>query len=193
MEKTEIRRIAHELGLKVADKVDSQEICFVPGNDYKAFLKSHMGEGEFHPGGIYDKSGRRLAEHDGIELFTIGQRKGLPGGSAKPRYVIDIDPVTSSVVVGDAEDLVTDEFEIDHTLWHSESDAPFEATVKIRYAHPGAACTIHPEPNGTARVRLEVPQRAVTPGQAAVCYRGDEVLGGGWICRQSALAPAALQ
>jgi tRNA-specific 2-thiouridylase len=192
MEKTEIRRIAHELGLKVADKVDSQEICFVPGNDYKAFLKSHMGEGEFHPGGIYDKSGRRLAEHDGIELFTIGQRKGLPGGSAKPRYVIDIDPATSSVVVGDAEDLVVDEFEIDHTLWHSEADAPFEATVKIRYAHAGAACTIFREPNGTARVRLQVPQRAVTPGQAAVCYRGDEVLGGGWICRQNALAPAAV-
>jgi len=190
MEKTEIRVIARQLGLKTADKEDSQEICFVPGNDYKAFLKSHMDAKEFHPGGIYDKQGRRVAEHDGIELFTIGQRKGLPGGSAKPMYVIDIDPATSSVIVGAAEDLVTGEFTIDHCTWHGDAIAPFDATVKIRYAHPGVAATVFPGENGEARVQLRVPQRAVTPGQAAVCYRGDEVLGGGWITRQAAVAPA---
>ncbi len=184
MEKTEIRAIARELGLKTADKVDSQEICFVPGNDYKAFLKSHMGEGEFHPGGIYDKEGNRLAEHEGIEMFTIGQRKGLPGGSPKPRYVIDIDPVTSRVVLGDAEDLMTEEFTIDHCSWHVQPGEPFDVTVKIRYAHPGAAATVYPGEDGEARVRLHIPQRAVTPGQAAVCYGGDVVLGGGWIVRQ---------
>ena len=184
MEKTEIRAIARKLGLKVAEKQDSQEICFVPGNDYKAFLKSHMGAQEFHPGGIYDKSGRRIAEHDGIEMFTIGQRKGLPGGSPKPVYVIDIDPATSSVIVGDAEDLITEEFSMDHCSWHGDVSVPFEVTVKIRYAHPGAAATVFPGENGEARVRLHVPARAVTPGQAAVCYRGDEVLGGGWITRQ---------
>ena len=190
MGKTEIRAIARSLGLKTADKEDSQEICFVPGNDYKAFLKSHMGAQEFHPGGIYDKSGRRVAEHEGIELFTIGQRKGLPGGSPKPVYVIDIDPATSSVIVGDAEDLITEEFTMDHCSWHHHEDGhgephgPFEATVKIRYAHPGAAATVFPGENGEARVRLHVPARAVTPGQAAVCYRDDEVLGGGWITRQ---------
>ena len=81
MAKPEIREIARSLGLKVADKVDSQEICFVPGNDYKAFLRSHLGETEFHRGGIYDLEGNFLAEHEGIEMFTIGQRKGLPGGS----------------------------------------------------------------------------------------------------------------
>lgn len=189
MEKPEIRAIAREIGLKTADKVDSQEICFVPGNDYKAFLKSHMGEKEFHPGRIRDKWGNDLGPHEGIEMFTIGQRKGLPGGSAKPRYVIDIDPATSSVIVGDAEDLVTEEFEIDNTIWHAPSDQPFEATVKIRYAHPGALATVYPQEGNTARVRLHVPQRAVTPGQAAVCYREDEVLGGGWICRQQAIAP----
>jgi tRNA-specific 2-thiouridylase len=119
--------------------VDSQEICFVPGNDYKAFLRSHLGEREFHPGRIRDKWGTDLGPHDGIELFTIGQRKGLPGGSAAPRYVIDIDPETASVIVGDAEDLVVDEFEMDNAIWHTpEADEPFEATVKIRYAHPGA-------------------------------------------------------
>ncbi len=192
MEKPEIRKLAHQLGLKVADKVDSQEICFVPGNDYKAFLKSHLGEGQFHPGGIYDKAGNRVAEHEGIEMFTIGQRKGLPGGSAQPRYVIDIDPATSRVIVGEAEDLITEEFEIDHTLWHGAATEPFEVTVKIRYGHAGTQATVFPGANGTARVRLHVPQRAVTPGQAAVCYRGDEVLGGGWIVRQQVTAAPAL-
>lgn len=190
MEKPEIRAIARQLGLKVAEKQDSQEICFVPGNDYKAFLKSHLGEGEFHPGRIRDKGGRDLGPHEGIEMFTIGQRKGLPGGSPKPRYVIDLDPATSSVIVGDAEDLIVEEFEIDHAIWHADRSEPFEATVKIRYGHPGAAATVFPNDDGTARVRLHVPQRAVTPGQAAVCYRGDVVLGGGWICRPRAVVPA---
>lgn len=188
MEKPEIRAIARQLGLKTADKVDSQEICFVPGNDYKAFLKSHLGEKEFHPGGIYDKTGRRLAEHDGIEMFTIGQRKGLPGGSAQPRYVIDIDPVTHRVIVGDAADLIVEEFEMTHTTWHGQSAEPFPVNVKIRYGHAGADATVYPGAGDTARVRFTVPQRAVTPGQAAVCYRGDEVLGGGWISRPSAVA-----
>src|SRR5258707_6293300 len=145
MSKPEIRAIARQLGLKVAEKQDSQEICFVPGNDYKAFLKSHMNAGEFHPGGIYDKAGNRVAEHDGIEMFTIGQRKGLPGGSPRPMYVIDIDPATSSVIVGEAEDLMTEEFHIDHCTWHSASAEPFEVNVKIRYAHPGANATVYPE------------------------------------------------
>ncbi len=190
MEKSEIRKIAREIGLKTADKVDSQEICFVPGNDYKAFLKSHLGEKEFHPGRLRDKWGADLGPHDGIELFTIGQRKGLPGGSATPRYVIDIDPATASVIVGEAEDLIVEEFEIDNAMWHVDANEPFEATVKIRYGHAGASATVEPQPNGRARVRLHTPTRAVTPGQAAVCYRDDAVLGGGWICRQAALVVA---
>jgi tRNA-specific 2-thiouridylase len=193
MEKTEIRAFARELGLKVADKVDSQEICFVPGNDYKAFLKGHLSPGDFHPGGIYDKHGNRVGEHDGIEMFTIGQRKGLPGGSATPRYVIDIDPETRRVIVGEAEDLVVEEFEIDHATWHGAAEAPFPANVKIRYAHPGADAMVHPGRNGTARVVLEKPQRAVTPGQAAVCYDGDRVLGGGWIARPKAVDTRAAE
>ena len=186
MEKSEIRAIARKLGLKVADKVDSQEICFVPGNDYKAFLKGHLGTDQFQPGGIFDKLGNRLAEHEGIEMYTIGQRKGLPGGSPRPMYVIDIDPETRSVVVGEAEDLVVDAFEMDHCHWNTNSAAvgtSFECIVKIRYAHPGAAATVYPEADGKARVRLHAPQRAVTPGQAAVCYLEDAVLGGGWIGR----------
>jgi tRNA-specific 2-thiouridylase len=206
MTKPEIREIAHSLGLKVADKIDSQEICFVPGNDYKAFLRSHLGEDEFHRGEIYDVDGHFLGQHDGIELFTIGQRKGLPGGSPRPRYVVDIDAETNRVIVGDADDLIVDEFEIDRANWHpvahdvarsvsggassrepGVAGAPpsmsFKATVKIRYNHPGTPATITPLANDRARVRLHEAQRAVTPGQAAVIYDGDVVLGGGWICR----------
>jgi tRNA-uridine 2-sulfurtransferase len=191
MTKPQIREVAHSLGLKVADKVDSQEICFVPGNDYKTFLRSHLGEKEFHRGEIYDVAGNFLGEHDGIELFTIGQRKGLPGGSQRPRYVVDLDPATNRVIVGDVDDLVTDEFEIDRLNWHpvAGADDPglgqtsFEATVKIRYSHPGTRATVTPLENRRARVQLHDPQRAVTPGQAAVFYAGDIVLGGGWICR----------
>jgi tRNA-specific 2-thiouridylase len=193
MTKQQIREIAHSLGLKVADKIDSQEICFVPGNDYKAFLRSHVGERgerEFHRGEIYDVAGNFLGEHDGIELFTIGQRKGLPGGSPRPRYVVDLDPATNRVIVGDADDLVTDEFEIDRVNWHPIAgvNAPgysgeIDVTVKIRYSHPGTRATLRPLENARVRVHLHDPQRAVTPGQAAVFYDGDIVLGGGWICR----------
>ena len=202
MHKPEIRRIAHSLGLKVADKVDSQEICFVPGNDYKAFLRSHLGETEFHRGEIYDVEGNFVGEHDGIELFTIGQRKGLPGGSPRPRYVVDLDPETKRVIVGDADDLITAEFEIDRVNWitgkpdgGASSGEPgvagvppssdIECTVKIRYNHPGTPATITPLENGRAQIRLHEPQRAVTPGQAAVIYDDDIVLGGGWICRSA--------
>jgi tRNA-uridine 2-sulfurtransferase len=202
MTKPQIREIAHSLGLKVADKVDSQEICFVPGNDYKAFLRSHLGENEFHRGEIYDVAGTFLGEHDGIELFTIGQRKGLPGGSPRPRYVVDLDPATNRVIVGDTDDLVTAEFEIDRVNWHPVTGMGYrnheeaagvidpgyskeiEVAVKIRYSHAGTCATLAQLEDGRAHVRLHDPQRAVTPGQAAVFYDGDVVLGGGWICRR---------
>jgi tRNA-specific 2-thiouridylase len=185
MTKPEIRAIAREIGLKVADKVDSQEICFVPGNDYKAFLRSHLGEAEFHRGGIYDTDGNFLGEHEGIEMFTIGQRKGLPGGSPYPLYVIDIDAEHSRVIVGPESELVRGEFEIDNTNWLVEPPTgPFEVNVKIRYAHPGADAVVEPSEHGRYRVRLVEPQRAITPGQAAVLYVDDQVVGGGWIVRQ---------
>src|ERR1041384_7733929 len=205
MSKPEIRRIARSLGLKVADKADSQEICFVPGNDYKAFLRSHLHQSEFHRAGIYDLAGNFLAEHEGIELFTIGQRKGLPGGSPRPRYVVDIDAETNRVIVGDADNLVCDEFEIDRVNWHPSAGfndpgynavaagadrGSIEATVKIRYNHPGTAAGIVLSEDNRARICLHEPQRAVTPGQAAVIYDGDVVLGGGWICWRAEVAPA---
>ncbi len=188
MTKPEIRAIARDLGLRVADKVDSQEICFVPGNDYKAFLRSHLGDTEFHRGGIYDTAGNHIADHEGIEMFTIGQRKGLPGGSPRPMYVVDIDPEHSRVIIGTDEELTRENFEIDNVNWLIDPPAnPTEVTVKIRYAHAGTAATVEPtEGGGNYRVRLHEPQRAVTPGQAAVLYQGDRVIGGGWICRQEA-------
>jgi tRNA-specific 2-thiouridylase len=192
MAKERIREIARGLGLKVAEKADSQEICFVPGNDYKGFLKTHLGEGEFHAGGIYDKEGNFLGAHDGIEMFTVGQRKGLPGGGAKARYVVDIDPETNRVTVGGEEDLTTEEFEVEGVTWHGDGEVGGETDVevKIRYSHPGTAATLARLENGRVKVALGEPQRAVTPGQAAVFYNGDRVLGGGWICRQAAMAPA---
>jgi tRNA-specific 2-thiouridylase len=199
MGKSEIRAIARKLGLKVADKADSQEICFVPGQDYKAFLRSHLGENQFHRGGIYDLEGNFIAAHEGIEMFTIGQRKGLPGGSAQPRYVVDLDPETNRVIVGSAEDLLVEEFEVDRVNWSPSRTgvstrgawAPqIDVTVKIRYNHPGTCATVTPLENQRAHVRLREPQKAVTPGQAAVFYDGDVVLGGGWICRQVRGAPA---
>ena len=210
MAKSEIRAIARNLGLKVADKADSQEICFVPRQDYKAFLRSHLGENKFHRGGIYDLEGHFIAAHEGIEMFTIGQRKGLPGGSAQPRYVIDLDPETNRVIVGSAEDLLVEEFEVERINWisavagvddpgsepdgHTQSTTaaktPNEVTVKIRYNHPGTRATVTPLEPQRASVRLWEPQKAVTPGQAAVFYDGDIVLGGGWICRQVRARPA---
>jgi tRNA-uridine 2-sulfurtransferase len=188
MTKPQIREIAHSLGLKVADKIDSQEICFVPGNDYKSFLRSHLGEEEFRRGEIYDVDGNFVGQHDGIELFTIGQRKGLPGGSARPRYVVDLDPETNRVIVGDADDLMVDKFEIDRVNWHvaagvGDPGSSFDATVKIRYNHPGTPVTVVPLEDSRAQIYLHEAQRAVTPGQAGVIYDHDIVLGGGWICR----------
>jgi tRNA-specific 2-thiouridylase len=143
-------------------------------------------------------------------MFTIGQRKGLPGGSAQPRYVVDLDPETNRVIVGSAEDLLVEEFEVERVNWISAIDigrccprvppvrlgtaaatprTTIECSVKIRYNHPGTRATVAPLENGCARVRLCEPQRAVTPGQAAVFYHGDIVLGGGWICRQVRARP----
>ena len=194
MAKSEIRTIARKLGLKVADKADSQDICFVPGQDYKAFLRSHLGENQFHRGGIYDLEGNFIAGHEGIEMFTIGQRKGLPGGSAQPRYVVDLDPETNRVIVGSAEDLLVEEFEVERVNWISRAGVndlgPRDATVKIRYNHPGTRATVTPLEPQRAHVRLWEPQKAVTPGQAAVFYDDDVVLGGGWICRQVRAGPA---
>jgi tRNA-specific 2-thiouridylase len=186
--KPEIRDIARKLGLKVADKEDSQEICFVPGKDYKAFLKDRFEDsGEtFQPGGFYDLQGNHLGDHDGIEFFTIGQRKGLPGGAGTPRYVIDIDAATGRVVLGGEEDLLCEEFTVGRVTWHDLPPASTRRiTVKVRHGHTGDPAEIIASPDDTVTVRPLEPLRAVTPGQAAVFYDGDRIIGGGWIARRT--------
>ena len=112
------------MGLKTFDKEDSQEICFVPGNDYTAFLKSHLGEREFHPGGIYFKDGTYLGDHLGIEFYTVGQRKGLGGGHGRPVYVIDIDAARQRVIVGDYDDLLQESCRLGRTTWREPLNGP---------------------------------------------------------------------
>lgn len=184
--KNDTRDVARHCQLKTADKEESMEICFVPDNDYGRFLQQarlvtpHRGE-------IVDLHGRVLGHHDGIEFYTIGQRKGLGVSSPRPLYVVELDAVSNRVVVGDDAALDRDEFMVDRCNWIPFADPPAEvmATVKIRYHHPGVPATIVPQPGGRARVKLHAPQRAVTPGQAAVFYQDDLVLGGGWIMRFS--------
>ncbi len=183
MTKEETRAVAREAGLKIHDKEESQDICFVPENDYAAFLKSHLGETEFHPGEIVHRDGRVLGRHEGIELFTIGQRKGINVGSPVPLYVLGIDAAQRRVIVGDDDALWHDEFAVDRCSWgiHGVPKEGTRVVAKIRSSHEGAAATLHPREDGSVQVKLDEPQRAITPGQACVFYAEDVVRGGGWI------------
>ena len=182
--KSETRSVARSCHLKTADKEESMEICFVPDNDYGKFLQQ-ASLAQPHRGEIVDLRGQVLGHHDGIEFYTVGQRRGLGISSVQPLYVVELDPVNNRVIVGDDSALDRDEFMVERCNWipFTAPPQPLEATVKIRYAHAGAPATITPLPNAAARVKLHAPQRAVTPGQAAVFYQEDLVLGGGWIQR----------
>jgi tRNA-specific 2-thiouridylase len=182
--KSETREVARHCRLKTADKEESMEVCFVPDNDYGRFLEQAKLV-DRHQGEIVHLDGRVLGHHDGIEFYTIGQRKGLGVSWPTPLYVLELDPATNRVVVGDDAALERDTFQIDRCNWIPFDQPPdvFEATVKIRYNHSGTPGTVTPLPNGRALVSLHSPQRAITPGQAAVFYQGDLVLGGGWILR----------
>ena len=184
LSKTDTREVARESELKTAEKEESMEICFVPDKDYGRFLQQAKLV-EKHRGDIVDIYGRKLGEHDGIEFFTIGQRKGLHLSSPKPLYVIELDAANNRVVVGDESMLDRDELIVERCNWipFDEPPASLEVTAKIRYNHPGAAATVTPRPNGGARVKFHTPQRAITPGQACVFYQDDLVVGGGWITR----------
>ncbi len=182
--KADTREVARECQLKTADKEESMEICFVPDNNYGGFLQQAKLI-EKHSGDIVDTSGKKLGEHDGIEFYTIGQRKGLGISSAKPLYVIELDAANNRVIVGDDAMLDRDEFLVERCNWIPFENPPeqIEADAKIRYNHPGTRATIFSMPNGCAKVKLHTPQRAITPGQACVFYQDDLVLGGGWITR----------
>jgi tRNA-specific 2-thiouridylase len=186
--KDDSRSVARDCSLRTADKEESMEICFVPDNDYKGFLtKTNMVQP--HQGDIVDREGNVVGRHDGIEFYTIGQRKGLGISSPDPLYVLELDPAQNRVVVGPAEALDKTSFLIDRCNWipFETLEEPIQATAKIRYNHPGTEATITPVDDYTARVDLHVAQRAITPGQACVIYQEDLVVGGGWI--RKAIAP----
>lgn len=181
--KTRVRELAREWGLPVAERSDSQEICFVPGNDYAAFVEAHAGPdgpAPGAPGEIVMSGGRVLGHHAGVHRFTVGQRRGLNVAIGEPLYVIATDPATQRVTVGRNDELLRRSFRIRDANWiaFDEPPAEFAAAVKIRNKHNAAPAIVR-----GYEVTFEEPQRAVTPGQAAVFYDGDLVLGGGWIER----------
>jgi tRNA-specific 2-thiouridylase len=182
--KSDTRTAARHRQLKTAEKKESMEICFVPDNDYGKFLQQ-ANLVQKHRGEIVDLHGRVLGHHDGIEFYTIGQRKGLGLSSPKPLYVIELDAANNRVIVGNDAALDRDEFTVERCNWIPFDTPPEEigASVKIRYNHPGTPATVTPLGHGSAKVKLHTAQRAITPGQAAVFYRDDLVLGGGWIAR----------
>jgi tRNA-specific 2-thiouridylase len=179
MSKVEVRAVARAIGLKTHDKVESQEICFVPGTDYGRFLKEGAKLPD-KPGEIVTRDGNVIGHHDGIQYFTVGQREGLKlGGQKEPLYVVTLDAKADRVIVGPREELMRDQFEMERCNWFAKPDG--EYTVKIRYNHKGCGATVENLAGGRARVRLIESQRAITPGQAAVVYQDDLVVGGGWI------------
>ena len=179
MSKSEIRAIAKEIGLHVAEKPDSLDICFVPENNYIGFLRERVGE--LRGGEFVDTDGRVVGQHEGIEHFTVGQRRGLPGGGVVPRYVLGIDPETARVTVGPRDMLACTEFFINGLNWLDGEPRPVRGTLKVRNTSSPTGGTVTPLGDGRARVSLERVQHSITPGQAAVLYRGERLIGGGWI------------
>ncbi|TET42490.1 MAG: tRNA 2-thiouridine(34) synthase MnmA, partial [Elusimicrobia bacterium] len=180
--KSEVRQLAKEFGLKVHDKAASQEICFIPGDDYREFLKARISADKFKPGPIINKDGEVLGEHQGIAFYTIGQRKGI-GAHKKPFYVIAINKEKNTVVIGEERELCQDTLIAENVNWvdRKELTRLIEVKAKIRYRHPDSEATILPLTDGKVEVKFTQPQRAIAPGQAVVFYNDETVVGGGWI------------
>lgn len=188
MLKPQVREMAREMGLPVFEKPDSQEICFVPNGDYAAFIDAWFQEQGKSPaqtrGEIVSTDGHILGEHAGVHHFTVGQRRGLGIATGEPLYVISTEPTSQRVVVGKNEDLLRAHLVAKDVNWVSWPglEAPARATVKIRNKHAAAPATLLPTADPSrVEVHFDTPQRAVTPGQAAVFYEGEIVAGGGWI------------
>jgi tRNA-specific 2-thiouridylase len=178
--KPTIRELARELGLRVADKPDSQEICFVPDNDHAGFVRRRLSADT--SGEIVTVEGDVVGRHHGIEGFTIGQRKGLGVALGEPRYVVRLEADARRVVIGTHEQLARREFTASEANWLVDEPAePFRATVKIRYQNRPAPALVTPLAERRLSVVLDDPATGVAPGQAVVCYADDRVLGGGWI------------
>jgi tRNA-specific 2-thiouridylase len=200
MSKTEVREVARKHKLSVAEKGESQEICFVPDGDYARFIDNYLKENKLESpqltqqlhqlslrrnksGNIVNTEGKILGQHEGIHHYTIGQRRGLGISWPEPLYVTGINPDNNQVVVGTKEQLPGFSFIANKTNWitFNEPKEPFKTLARIRYRHQEAPAMVTPLADGRIRVDFEEPQRAITPGQAVVFYEGDIVIGGGWI------------
>jgi tRNA-specific 2-thiouridylase len=184
LSKPQVRELAAEMGLVTASKPESMDLCFVAeGESYRDFLERDPRSARDAPGEIVHRDGRLLGRHEGVTRFTVGQRRGLGVSSDSPLYVLAVEPSSGRVTVGDDTDLLRDRCVVERSRW-----IPFErpvgllrARVRIRSTHEGAQATIRDLGQGRAEIRFDEPQRAIAPGQAAVAYDGDLVLGGGWI------------
>lgn len=191
MTKPQVRELARRHGLALAEKPDSQEICFVPGGDYKRFIDAYLAEqGDSLPdtsGELVTTDGRVIGHHQGVHNFTVGQRKGLGVATGSPLYVININGERGQVTVGGNDELLSRTLIAHHLNWISLTDedlrAPVRVHAKIRHRHEPAAAVVERLNNEEVLVTFDQPQRAITPGQAVVFYQGDVVAGGGWICR----------
>ena len=182
--KEEIRKIASDNNLKVANKPDSEDICFVPDGDYKKFLETHSAL-KPEPGNIVNKAGKILGKHTGLYNYTIGQRRGLGIAYSEPLFVVGFNPKKNEIIVGTEKELYIKEFFVDEVnlLLVDTLDAPEKVEIKTRYSAKTASGVISMEPDGRIKVIFDEPQKSVTPGQSAVFYKGDIVFGGGKIVR----------
>jgi tRNA-specific 2-thiouridylase len=177
--KPEIRAFAREMRLELAEKPDSADICFVPDGDYKAFVRARTVA---RPGSIRDANGRTVGEHDGVAGFTVGQRRGIGVAVGERRFVTGVDAETRVVTIGTEEELMARGATVERVNWVNACPrGPIRVAAKIRYRTPAALALVTPGDDGSARVVFDAAQRAITPGQAAVFYDGDEVIGGGAI------------
>jgi tRNA-specific 2-thiouridylase len=181
MTKDQTRQAAKDRGLRPAVAQESQDVCFIRNSSYAEFLLNQEGF-TVRPGPIEDTAGRTIGRHQGLYRYTVGQRRGINCPAARPYYVVRLDPARNCLVVGDKSDLMAKRCEVTQVNWIvAPPRLPIEAQVQVRYRHKAAPATIIPEADHSARVIFETPEAAVTPGQGAVFFQGEEVLGGGWI------------
>jgi tRNA-specific 2-thiouridylase len=177
-----VRALAAEAGIRTAEKPDSQEICFVPSNDYRELLEQRGVE--LHPGELVDTAGKVIGRHAGTEHFTLGQRRGLGVAAGVPLYVVAIEPAAGRVVLGTAEECGSRALFASGLNWigFDPPGGPFRAEVQVRYRHQAVPATVELG-GGEARVAFDAPEMSVAPGQGAALYHGERLLGGGWIAR----------
>lgn len=184
--KDEVRQHAARLGLRVAEKPESQEICFIPDGDYRAFVRPRLAPEDGQPGRMINAAGETIGTHQGLPFYTVGQRRGLGVAAAEPLYVTRLNPMANTVEVGPRHMALCTTFTVERLNWMClPPSSSLQTTVQIRYRHQPVAAVVSPEAPDRVRVVLQEPQFAVTPGQAAVFYAGHTVLGGGWITRNT--------